>query len=82
MHSLVGLEEKSRNEEIERHGETRQDGPGGETVKCAPDMHHYDKHDTETFGKVNELDPPIFLLFHRTKITIACNKKKPQAEIN
>ena len=79
--SLVGFEEKARNEEIERHGETRQHGPGGEAVKRAPDMHHYDKHDAEPFRKVNEPDPPIRLLFHRAKITIACNKKKRQTEI-
>ena len=79
--TFVGFEEKARNEEIERHGEARQDGTRSETVENASDMHHHDKHDTEALRQVNELDPLFCLLFHRAKIMIACHKKKLQAGI-
>ena len=62
--SLVGLEEKPRNEEIERHDETRQDSPGRGTVEDSPDMHHHNQHDTQTFRKVDEINPPSQLFVH------------------
>lgn len=65
--ALVGFEEKPRDEEIERHGETRQGGTAGKRVERAADMHHDDQYDTETFGEVNEIYAPAELFFHRRK---------------
>lgn len=65
--ALVGLEEKSRDEEIEGHGETRQGGTAGKPFERAADMHHDDQHDAQTFGKVYEINAPAELFFHRRK---------------